>query len=240
MRRLTLEEKSDYHYSLKEMPEDERPQEKMMRFGAKSLSNAELLAIIIRTGTRDATSVEVGRKIMQYLDNDLSYFHQVDILELKRNPNLSGIGIVKACQIKAAIELGLRVKQKDVLKVKVTSPQDVADLLMEEMQFLKQEYFKIVLLDTKNKVIKVESISIGILNASLVHPREVFIKAIKQHSAAIILAHNHPSGDPEPSAEDKNITKRLYDAGELLGISVLDHIIIGRGTFLSFKQEKLI
>jgi len=115
----------------------------------------------------------------------------------------------------------------------------VADLLMDEMQYLKQECFKILLLDTKNKVIKVEGISLGILNASLVHPREVFVKAIKQHSAAIILAHNHPSGDPEPSPEDKNITKRLFDAGELLGIPVLDHIIIGRGTFMSFKQEKL-
>lgn len=228
------------HTSLKEMPEDDRPQEKMMRFGAKSLSNAELIAVIIRTGTREATSVEVGRKIMQYLDNDLSYFHQVDVLELQRNKNLAGIGIVKACQIKAAIELGLRIKQKDMIDVKITSPQDIADLLMEEMQYLKQECFKIILLDTKNKVIKVEGISVGILNASLVHPREVFIKAIRQHSAAIVLAHNHPSGDPEPSAEDKNITKRLCDAGELLGIAVLDHIIIGRGTYLSFKQEKLI
>ena len=228
------------HTSLKEMPEDDRPQEKMMRFGAKSLSNAELIAVIIRTGTREATSVEVGRKIMQYLDNDLSYFHQVDVLELQRNKNLAGIGIVKACQIKAAIELGLRIKQKDTIDVKISSPQDIADLLMEEMQYLKQECFKIILLDTKNKVIKVEGISVGILNASLVHPREVFIKAIRQHSAAIVLAHNHPSGDPEPSAEDKNITKRLCDAGELLGISVLDHIIIGRGTYLSFKQEKLI
>ena len=228
------------HTSLKEMPEDDRPQEKMMRFGAKSLSNAELIAVIIRTGTREATSVEVGRKIMQYLDNDLSYFHQVDVLELQRNKNLAGIGIVKACQIKAAIELGLRIKQKDMIDVKITSPQDIADLLMEEMQYLKQECFKIILLDTKNKVIKVEGISVGILNASLVHPREVFVKAIRQHSAAIVLAHNHPSGDPEPSAEDKNITKRLCDAGELLGIAVLDHIIIGRGTYLSFKQEKLI
>lgn len=228
------------HTSLKEMPEDDRPQEKMMRFGAKSLSNAELIAVIIRTGTREATSVEVGRKIMQYLDNDLSYFHQVDVLELQRNKNLAGIGIVKACQIKAAIELGLRIKPKDSIDVKITSPQDIADLLMEEMQYLKQECFKIILLDTKNKVIKVEGISVGILNASLVHPREVFVKAIRQHSAAIVLAHNHPSGDPEPSAEDKNITKRLCDAGELLGIAVLDHIIIGRGTYLSFKQEKLI
>ncbi|MBC3887672.1 DNA repair protein RadC [Acetobacterium paludosum] len=235
-----MKEKSVSHASLKEMPEDERPQEKMIQFGAKSLSNAELLAIIIRTGTREATSIEVGRKIMQYLDNDLSYFHQVDILELQRNPNLAGIGIVKACQIKAAIELGLRMKQKDIVDVKITTPQDIADLLMEEMQYLKQECFKIILLDTKNKVIKIEGISMGILNASLVHPREVFVKAIRQHSAAIVLAHNHPSGDPEPSVEDKNITKRLCDAGELLGIPVLDHIVIGRGTYLSFKQEKLI
>ncbi|MEO1814215.1 MAG: DNA repair protein RadC [Acetobacterium sp.] len=235
-----MNEKSNYHASIKELPEDERPQEKMIRHGSGSLSNAELLAIIIRTGTRDATSVEVGRKIIEYLDNDLSYFHQMDVLELKRNPNLSGVGIVKACQIKAAIELGLRVKQKDLPEIKITSPQDVVGLLMDEMQYLKQECFKIIMLDTKNKVIKVEDISRGTLNSSLVHPREVFVKAIKQHAASIVLAHNHPSGETEPSTEDKSITRRLVDAGELIGISVLDHIIIGRGTYLSFKQEKLL
>lgn len=111
---------------------------------------------------------------------------------------------------------------------------------MDEMQYLKQECFKIIMLDTKNKVIKVEEITRGTLNSSLVHPREVFVKAIKQHAAAIILAHNHPSGDTEPSAEDKSITRRLVEAGELIGISVLDHIIIGRGTYMSFKQEKLL
>ena len=235
-----VNEKSDYHASIKELPEDERPQEKMIKHGAGSLSNAELLAIIIRTGTRDATSVEVGRKIIEYLDNDLSYFHQVDVLELKRNPNLSGVGIVKACQIKAAIELGCRIKQKDLPERKITSPHDVVGLLMDEMQYLKQECFKIIMLDTKNKVIKVEEITRGTLNSSLVHPREVFVKAIKQHAAAIILAHNHPSGDTEPSAEDKSITRRMVEAGELIGISVLDHIIIGRGTYMSFKQEKLL
>lgn len=231
--------KTEYHICIKEMSEDERPQEKMIRYGAGSLSNAELIGIIIRTGTREATSVEVGRQVLKYFENDLSQFYHMDILELERNKELSGIGKVKACQIKAAIELGIRVNRKEILEVKVTSPQSVADLLMDEMQYLKQECFKILLLDTKNKVIKVEGISLGILNASLVHPREVFVKAIKQHSAAIILAHNHPSGDPEPSSEDKNITKRLVAAGELLGIPVLDHIIIGRGTFMSFKQEKL-
>ena len=235
-----VNEKSDYHASIKELPEDERPQEKMIKHGAGSLSNAELLAIIIRTGTRDATSVEVGRKIIEYLDNDLSYFHQVDVLELKRNPNLSGVGIVKACQIKAAIELGCRIKQKDLPERKITSPHDVVGLLMDEMQYLKLECFKIIMLDTKNKVIKVEEITRGTLNSSLVHPREVFVKAIKQHAAAIILAHNHPSGDTEPSAEDKSITRRMVEAGELIGISVLDHIIIGRGTYMSFKQEKLL
>ena len=235
-----MNEKSDYHASIKELPEDECPLEKMIKHGAGSLSNAELLAIIIRTGTRDATSVEVGRKIIEYLDNDLSYFHQVDVLELKRNPNLSGVGIVKACQIKAAIELGCRIKQKDLPERKITSPHDVVGLLMDEMQYLKQECFKIIMLDTKNKVIKVEEITRGTLNSSLVHPREVFVKAIKQHAAAIILAHNHPSGDTEPSAEDKSITRRLVEAGELIGISVLDHIIIGRGTYMSFKQEKLL
>ncbi|MBU4541142.1 MAG: DNA repair protein RadC [Firmicutes bacterium] len=232
--------KSDYHVSIKKLPEDERPQEKMIRHGAGSLSNAELLAIIIRTGTRDATSIEVGRKIMEYLDNDLSAFYQTDVMELKRNPDLAGIGIVKACQIKAAIELGRRMKQKDLPEIKVTTPQDVVTLLVDQMVYLKQECFKIILLDTKNKVINIEEVSRGTLNASLVHPREVFVKAIKQYAASIIMVHNHPSGDPEPSGEDKRITRRLVDAGELIGISVLDHIIIGQGSYLSFKQEKLL
>lgn len=235
-----MKEKSDYHTSIKELPEDERPQEKMIRHGAESLSNAELLAIIIRTGTRKATSVEVSRRIIEYLEDDLSYFHQMDVLELTRNPNLSGVGIVKACQIKAAIELGRRIKQKNLPDIKISSPGDVAGFLMDEMQYLKQECFKIVMLDTKNRIINIAEISRGTLNSSLVHPREVFVKAIKQHAASIILVHNHPSGDTEPSAEDKSITKRLTEAGELIGISVLDHIIVGRETYMSFKQEKLL
>jgi DNA repair protein RadC len=221
------------------MPEDDRPQEKMIHFGAGCLSNAELIGIIIRTGNRNATAVEVGRQVLKYFENDLSQFYDMDILELERNKELSGIGHVKACQIKAAIELGMRVHQKNPVEVKITSPQNIADLLMDTMQFLKQEAFKIILLDTKNKVIKIENISLGILNASLVHPREVFVKAIKQHSASIVLVHNHPSGDPTPSDEDKNITKRLVKAGELLGIPVLDHIIIGNDKFISLKQEKV-
>lgn len=222
------------------MPQNERPQEKMMRYGSESLSDAELIGIIIRTGTREATSVEVGRNVMENFNNDLTRFYQMDFRELERNKNLKGIGAVKACQIKAAIELGIRVNRKNPITFKISSPESIADLLMNDMQFLKQEIFKIILLDTKNRVINVENITTGTLNASLVHPREVFVKAIKQHAAAIILVHNHPSGDPEPSQEDKSITKRLVEAGELLGISVLDHIIIGRGEFLSFKQEKLI
>lgn len=235
-----MKEKNEYHLVIKEMPQNERPQEKMMRYGSESLSDAELIGIIIRTGTREATSVEVGRNVMENFNNDLTRFYQMDFRELERNKNLKGIGAVKACQIKAAIELGIRVNRKNPITFKISSPESIADLLMNDMQFLKQEIFKIILLDTKNRVINVENITTGTLNASLVHPREVFVKAIKQHAAAIILVHNHPSGDPEPSQEDKSITKRLVEAGELLGISVLDHIIIGRGEFLSFKQEKLI
>ncbi|MGL4606896.1 MAG: RadC family protein [Eubacteriaceae bacterium] len=235
-----MRHKSEYHINIKKMAKDERPQEKMIKYGSESLSNAELVGIIIRTGNKEATSVDLGRKILETFDNDLTKFQQMEILELERDENLMGVGVVKACQIKAAIELGIRVNRKAPTSMKITSPNLVADLLMDEMQYLKQEVFKILLLDTKNYVLKIEEVTIGTLDASLVHPREVFVKAIKQHAASIILVHNHPSGCIEPSTEDKIVTQRLKEAGELLGIPILDHVIIGRGCFISFKQDKLL
>lgn len=234
-----MAEKSD-HMAIREMPRDERPREKLIKHGVHSLSNAELIGIIIQTGCQDATAVELGQRVLRAFDNDLSAFFGMSIEELERNEQLKGIGPAKACQIKAAIELGRRVNTHPPEQPKIGSPGDVAALLTDELRYLKQEHFMVLLLDNKNKVIKTETISIGTINASLVHPREVFVKAIRQHAAAVILAHNHPSGDPRPSAEDRAITKRLLESGELLGIPVLDHVVIGGADYVSFKESGYI
>ena len=234
-----MAENSD-HMAIREMPRDERPREKLIKHGVHSLSNAERIGIIIQTGCQDATAVELGQRILRAFDNDLSAFFGMSIEELDRNALLKGIGPAKACQIKAAIELGRRVNTRPPEQPKIGSPKDVATLLTDELRYLKQEHFMILLLDNKNKVIKTETISIGTINASLVHPREVFVKAIRQHAAAVILAHNHPSGDPKPSAEDRAITKRLLESGELLGIPVLDHVVIGGADYVSFKESGYI
>ena len=184
--------------------------------------------------------MELGQRILRAFDNDLSAFFGMSIEELDRNVLLKGIGPAKACQIKAAIELGRRVNTHPPEQPKIGSPKDVAALLTDELRYLKQEHFMVLLLDNKNKVIKTETISIGTINASLVHPREVFVKAIRQHAAAVILAHNHPSGDPKPSAEDRAITKRLLESGDLLGIPVLDHVVIGGADYVSFKESGYI
>ena len=226
--------------AIREMPRDERPREKLIKHGVHSLSNAELIGIIIQTGCQDATAVELGQRVLRAFDNDLSAFFGMSIEELERNERLKGIGPAKACQIKAAIELGRRVNTHPPEQPKIGSPGDVAALLTDELRYLKQEHFMILLLDNKNKVIKTETISIGTINASLVHPREVFVKAIRQHAAAVILAHNQPSGDPRPSAEDRAITKRLLESGELLGIPVLDHVVIGGADYVSFKESGYI
>lgn len=225
------------HLTIMEQPKSDRPQEKMMKYGVDCLTNAELIGIIIRTGCQDATAVELGQRVLRVFEGDLSAFHETEVEELMCNERLKGIGPAKACQIKAAIELGRRMmlsKNEDLPRVK--SPKDVADHLMSKMDYLKQEHFKVILLDNKNNVLKIENISIGTLTATLVHPRDVFSGAIRKQAASVILVHNHPSGDPSPSQEDIAITKRLVSAGEILGISVFDHIIIGKKRFASLKE----
>ena len=154
---------------------------------------------------------------------------------------IRGVGLAKASQVIAAVELGKRIAlTTNVDNYKIQGPEDVGNLLMEEMRYLNKEMFNIILLNTKNNVISIENISVGSLNASIVHPREVFNIAIRRSSSAIILAHNHPSGDPKPSTEDINITKRLIEAGSIIGINVLDHIIIGDGVYFSMKEKEII
>ncbi|MDK2918024.1 MAG: repair protein RadC [Candidatus Petromonas sp.] len=227
-----------YKLRIKEMPKMERPREKLIRYGPHSLSNAELLAIIIRTGSREHSALELANIILSRDEKGIRFLANCTIEELSE---IKGIGSSKACQIVAAIELGNRLSKSLLSKGEsIRSPKDVMDIFIRDMRFLEKEYFKVVFLNTKNEIISYETISIGSLNASIVHPREVFNRAIRKSSASIILVHNHPSGNPKPSKEDINITKRLIEAGKILGIEVLDHVIIGDGNYYSLKENSLI
>ncbi|MEG0772343.1 DNA repair protein RadC [Clostridium sp.] len=219
---------------LTDLPKNERPREKLLRYGAESLSNGELLAIILRTGSKSENILNLSNRILCQCGgiNGLLSSGFETLQELK------GIGEAKATQLMALSELSKRFKSfRSGEEIKITEPQNVAEYIMEDMRHLKKEYLKIIMLNTKNIVIKVTDVSMGSLNSSIVHPREVFVEAIKCSSASIIICHNHPSGDPTPSKEDINITSRLKECGKLLGIEVLDHIIIGNGTYTSLKEK---
>lgn len=228
----------NYKLSIKEMPESERPREKMIFYGPRALSNSELIAILIRTGSREHSALELAKIILSQNENGIRFLANCTIEELSQ---IKGIGQSKACQILAAVELGNRISKSFLEEKKcIKSPKDVVDIFINDMRFLDKEYFKVIFLNTKNEVITYETISIGSLNSSIVHPREVFNRAIRKSSASLILLHNHPSGNPKPSKEDINITKRLIEAGKIIGIEVLDHIIIGDGTYFSLKENMLI
>ncbi|MBN2286026.1 MAG: DNA repair protein RadC [Tissierellales bacterium] len=225
-------------YTIKSIPKDERPREKLIKYGASTLSNSELLAIILRVGSNKDTAITLSQKILNFEEKGLRNIASTSPESLL---SFHGISDAKAAQIMAAVEIGRRVSRiEKEERFKITSPQDISSYVMDEMRYLKKEYFKIILLDTKNKVIEVVTISIGSLNSSIVHPREVFLEAIRKSAASIILVHNHPSGDTQPSREDISITKRLIEAGDILGVKVLDHLIIGDGVYYSFKEEKII
>lgn len=227
----------EYRVTIKSMPEDLRPRERMQKVGPSALSAAELLAIILRTGTPQESALELAHRVLSD-PRGLRFLAEATIEELCQ---IKGIGLAKAAQVKAALELGKRLACLEPdLKPVIRSPQEVCNLVMEEMCYLDREHFRVVLLNTKNRVLDVETVSIGSLNSSLVHPREVFKRAVQRSAAALILVHNHPSGDPSPSPEDVEITRRLCEAGRVLGIEVLDHIIIGDHLFISFKERGLM
>lgn len=223
------------NFTIKELPITERPREKLYEYGPKALSNDELLAIIIRTGNKEDTAIDLARRLLSRDNRGLVFLRDTTLQELIET---KGIGKCKAAQILAAIEIGKRINYLDALdKVKINEPSTIANLYMDEMRYLQKEHFRVVLLDTKNQIIVAEEISVGTLNASIVHPRDVFKAAIKRNANSIILIHNHPSGDPTPSNEDINITNRLLEAGNLIGIRVLDHIIIGDNKYISLKEK---
>jgi len=223
--------------NIKELPEMERPYEKLMAYGGEKLSDAELLSIIIKAGTKEKTAIELIYELMKNHDYEhlgLSFLNEVSICEIQK---IKGLGKIKAIQLKAIVEIAKRMsKPADILKYKINSPEDAAALLMEDMRYLKQEHLVTVLLDSKNTVIRLITNSIGGLNSSIIEPREIFKEPIKWSSSKIILAHNHPSGNPYPSEKDIQFTKRFYEAGILFGIEVIDHIIIGNGVFASLKK----
>ncbi|WP_339059924.1 DNA repair protein RadC [Tepidibacillus marianensis] len=222
---------------VRDVPIEERPRERFMKVGADQISSTDLLAIILRTGSANESVIQLSAKILSRFET-LQNLYDVSIEELIQ---IKGIGEAKAIEIKAAIEFGKRiVKATPVEKDTIRSPKDAFSFLGEDMKYLRQEHFIALLLDTKNHILSKETISIGSLNSSIVHPREVFKPAIKKSASSIIVAHNHPSGDPTPSREDIDITKRLVKAGELLGIEVLDHVIIGDERYISLKEKGLI
>ena len=222
---------------LKDMPEYERPRERMLQYGVKALSHSELLAILLRTGSRQQSALQLAQNVLIETEGirGLMDFSLDELVCIK------GIGPAKAIQIKAGIELGHRISQSKLPdKTVIRRPEDAANYVMEQLRYLQKEHFICLFLNIKNHIIAQETLSIGSLNASIVHPREVFRAAIKCSSASIVCVHNHPSGDPTPSSEDILITNRLCEAGKLLGIDVLDHIVIGDGLFVSLKEQALM
>ena len=205
----------------------------MERYGAEKLSNSELLAILLRSGSKGVNVVELSKRILaKFSGNGLA---KANIDELK---NTFGLGKAKACEIMACFELGKRLLQ-DKKSCLILSPKEVWEEL-KDIRDNKKEHFVIFFLDSRNQEIKREIISVGSLNANLVHPREVFEPAIRHLASHIIIAHNHPSGDTEPSQEDLEITKRLSETGKILGIEIIDHVIVAKDKFLSFKEKNLI
>jgi DNA repair protein RadC len=217
----------------------ERPYEKCERYGAGVLSDAELLAVIIRTGTKQQRVIDLAVNILNYSTaypglKGLNYFTMKELMKIK------GIGRVKAIELLCLTELTRRMAKENMRdSIRLTTPQNVADYYMQDMRHLTREQVLLIMLDSKNKLIKDMVISEGTVNTSIMPTREVFVQAVKQEAVNIILLHNHPSGDPTPSAEDIRVTKRLAEAGNLIGISLMDHIIIGDNRYISLKEQGL-
>ncbi|MEW5785821.1 MAG: DNA repair protein RadC [Bacillota bacterium] len=223
--------------TIKDLPLEERPREKLKLLGAEALSNAELLAVLLRTGSARESALQLAGRLLSRSRS----LRALPDLTLEEMEQIKGLGPAKAVMIKAALELGRRLATTPREEAgSITNPRQAAELFMEDLRYKKKEYFKVLLLDTKNHIISREEVSVGSLNASIVHPREIFGTPLRKSAASVILVHNHPSGDPSPSQEDLEVTRRLVDAGNILGVAVRDHIIIGDGCFFSFKEKGLI
>jgi DNA repair protein RadC len=231
-------EKKEKKYTVKDLPLDDRPREKLLMRGAQSLTDAELVAIILRTGKKGASVLEIARDLIKS-EGNLAGLASKSVDSLQK---VDGIGSDKAATLAAVFEISRRIQSQSKLysNRKITSPKDVADIFIPLLRDEQKEKFIVVCLNSANKIIKHETISIGNLNSSIVHPREIFKVAIDCLSASVILIHNHPSGNLEPSNEDISITKKIIEAGKLMDIPVFDHLIVAGDGYTSFVEKRLI
>lgn len=225
---------------MKELPKTERPYEKLEQYGEKTLTNAELLAIIIKTGTKEETAIGLAQQILKLNENeekdDLNFLREITVEEFMK---IKGIGKVKAIQLKAVCELATRMNMTINYKHKrIQKPQDVAELLMDKMRFEKQEILKVVILDNKNNLLKIKDIAIGSGNFAVATIKSVLNEAVKIQASKIILVHNHPSGDPTPSTADLQFTEKVRQGAEILGIQLADHIVIGKTKYVSIFSQR--
>ncbi|MGM9923786.1 MAG: DNA repair protein RadC [Bacillus sp. (in: firmicutes)] len=219
---------------IRDFPSSERPRERFLREGPKSLSNQELIALLLRTGTKSESVIQLAERLISHFDG-LRLLQDASIEEMT---SIKGIGEAKAIQLSAAVEVGRRINNLCYAdRYVIRSPEDCANYCMDDMRFLSQEHFVCLYLNTKNQVLHKQTVFIGSLNASIVHPREVFKEAFRRSAASIICIHNHPSGDPTPSREDIEVTKRLVECGKIIGIDILDHLIIGEKKYISLKEK---
>ncbi len=219
---------------IKELPKSERPYEKLEKYGEKMLSNAELLAIIIKTGTKEENSIDIANRIL-LMSNSLKGLQNLSLTELE---NIKGIGKVKAIQLKSICELAKRMSKENDIMFQVKSPQDVAKIFFEEFKIEKQEIFKIIILNTKNYIIKIIDFAKGKIDSINLDIKQILQEVIKQNADRIIIVHNHPSGDPTPSKADINFTKNLYKASEIVGVKLIDHIVIGFNKYESIFSRR--
>jgi DNA repair protein RadC len=226
----------EYHTLIRDLPASERPRERLRDYGPQALSTAELLAIILRTGTNRESVLSLASRLLSQ-HQGLAGLARVSFAELCQE---RGLGEAKAAQLKAALELGRRLSSSQPeARAVVRSPADVANLLSAEMGLLEQEHLRVVLLNTRNEVLGIPEVDKGSVNTSLVRVGEVFREAVRRNCPAVVVVHNHPSGDPTPSADDLSMTRQMVEAGRLLDIEVLDHLIIGHGRYVSLKEQGL-
>lgn len=233
------EDKMNQTNQMKKIPEQERPYEKCLKRGASSLSDSELLAVLLRTGTKGENVIELANRILyQTGEEGLLGIHHLSIEKLRE---MKGIGTVKAVQIVCISELAKRLAKAKAEKLLCfSSPDTIAQYYMEDLRHEKQEHMKMLMLDSKANLLGDKDVFKGTVNASLVTPRELFIEALQKNAVSIVIMHNHPSGDPTPSREDLLTTKRIAEAGSLIGIELLDHIIIGNNCYISFREEGIL
>ena len=224
--------------NIKQMPSEEKPREKLLREGSDRLSTTEILAILINSGTKEISALEIAAQLLSIDKRGVRFLAECSPEELGR---IKGMGQAKICTVLAAVELGKRIAAAPVRdRNLIRSSSDIADLFMEKMRYYKKEHFVSLMINAKGERIEETEVSIGDLCSSSTHPREVFVDAVKRSAGSVVFLHNHPSGDPSPSDTDIQTTKRLIEAGTILGIPVLDHIIIGDGIYVSMKAMGLI